>query len=66
MLVLGSGFRSNQAHLRLVCSMVCRNKKAPGRRLFVGYLAGQNIPDRKPPKIFMDKQIKHLGFNASF
>ena len=39
MLVLESGFRSNQAHLLLVCLMVCQNKKAPGRRLFAGWLA---------------------------
>ncbi len=37
--VLGSGFRWNQAHLRLVCFMVCLNKKAPGSRIFAWYLA---------------------------
>jgi hypothetical protein len=28
-------------------------------------LAGQKIPDHKPPKFSKDEQIKLLGFNAS-
>ena len=35
-------------------------------RVEVFVLAGQKIPDRKPPKFSKGKQIKHLGFNASF
>jgi len=29
-------------------------------------MVGQNIRHHKPPKFLMGKQIKHLGFNASF
>ena len=29
-------------------------------------LAGQKIPDHKPPKILMDKKIKQLGSGSSF
>jgi hypothetical protein len=29
-------------------------------------LAGQKIPDHKPPKFLMDKQIKHLVSGSSF
>jgi hypothetical protein len=29
-------------------------------------LAGQKIPDHKPPKVLMDKQIKHLGSSSPF
>jgi hypothetical protein len=29
-------------------------------------LAGQNIPDSKPPKILMGNRIEHLGFSSSF
>ncbi len=29
-------------------------------------MAGQKIPDRKPPKFSKGEQIKHLGFKASF
>jgi hypothetical protein len=34
--------------------------------LFNLFLAGQKIPDHKPPKILMDKQIKHLGSSSPF
>ncbi len=38
--VLGLGFRSNQAHLRLVCLMACRNKKRPTRAFMAAAVAG--------------------------
>jgi len=41
-------------------------KKACETNLTGLVLAGQKIPDHKPPKFSKDKQIKHLGFNASF
>jgi hypothetical protein len=33
-----------------------RNKKCAGRRIFIGSLAGQKIPDRKPPKFLLVMQ----------
>jgi len=41
-------------------------QKRANRPVFVFYLAGQKIPDHKPPKILMDKQIKHLGSSSPF
>jgi len=35
-------------------------------RFEVFVLAGQKIPDHKPPKMLIDKQIKHLGSGSSF
>ena len=46
--------------------LVGRNKKRALRRFFTCALAGQKIPDHKPPKVLMDKQIKHLGSSSPF
>ena len=43
-----------------------RNKKCAERRIFIGSLAGQNIPHHKPAKFPKDKPIKHLGSKSAF
>jgi len=45
---------------------VDRNKKSPEGLVNKERLAGQKKPDHKPPKILMDKQIKHLGSSSPF
>jgi hypothetical protein len=47
-------------------SSTCYKQRFEALKILKNLMAGQKIPDHKPPKMLIDKQIKHLGFNSTF